>query len=51
MLLYVGMSLGIFLLTVGVSALAGKVPALEYYMDMPTTYDHILCLAGAIGLL
>lgn len=49
-LLYVGMCLGIFLLTAGVAAAAGKVAALEYYMDMPTTYDHILCLAGAIGL-
>ena len=49
-LLYVGMCLGIFLLTAGVTAAAGKVAALEYYMDMPTTYDHILCLAGAIGL-
>ena len=49
-LLYVGMCLGIFLLTAGVTAAAGKVAALEYYTDMPTTYDHILCLAGAIGL-
>lgn len=49
-LLYVGMCLGIFLLTAGVAAAAGKVAALEYYTDMPTTYDHILCLAGAIGL-
>lgn len=49
-LLYAGMCLGIFLLTAGVAAAAGKVAALEYYTDMPTTYDHILCLAGAIGL-
>lgn len=48
--LYAGMCLGIFLLTAGVAAAAGKVAALEYYMDMPATYDHILCLAGAIGL-
>lgn len=48
--LYAGMCLGIFLLTAGVAAAAGKVAALEYYTDMPTTYDHILCLAGAIGL-
>lgn len=49
-LLYAGMGLGIFLMTAGVAIAAGKVEALEYYMDMPTTYNHILCLAGAIGL-
>lgn len=49
-LLYVGMSLGIFLLTAAAAVAAGKVTALEYYMDMPTTYNHILCFAGAIGL-
>lgn len=49
-LLYVGMSLGIFVLTAGVDVMSGKVTALEYYRDMPTTYNHILCLAGAIGL-
>ena len=48
--LYAGMSLGIFLLSAACAALAGKVAAMEYYMDMPTTYNHILCLAGATGL-
>ena len=48
--LYAGMSLAIFGLTAAVGLAAGKVPALAYYMDMPVTYNHILCLAGAVGL-
>ena len=50
LLLYVGMSLGIFGLTAAVGMAAGSVPALVYYMDMPVTYNHLLCLAGAVGL-
>ncbi len=49
-LFYVGMSLGIFLLA-AVSGIAAKTfPAFSYYMDMTTTYNHILCLLGSIGL-
>ena len=48
--LYAGMSLAIFGLTAAVGLAAGKVPALAYYMDMPVTYNHILCLAGSVGL-
>ncbi len=50
LLLYAGMSLAIFGLTAAVGLAAGKVPAPAYYMDMPVTYNHILCLAGAVGL-
>lgn len=49
-LLYVGMSLGIFLLTVLSGILAEHLPPFAYYMDMPDTYNHILCLLGSIGL-
>lgn len=49
-LFYVGMSLGIFVLAAVSDILSGRVAALEYYAGMPTTYNHVLCLAGAIGL-
>lgn len=49
-LLYGGMCLGIFLLAAVTDILADRVPALFYYRDMPTTYNHILCLLGAVGL-
>lgn len=49
-LFYAGMSLGIFLLT-AVSGIVAKVlHPFSYYMDMPTTYNHMLCLLGSIGL-
>lgn len=50
LLFYAGMSLGIFGLMAVVGLAAEKVPALAYYVDMPVTYNHILCLAGAVGL-
>lgn len=49
-LLYAGACLGIFLLTAASAALADKAAPLLYYMDMPTTYNHLLCLLGAVGL-
>lgn len=49
-LFYVGMSLGIFVLAAVSDILSGRVAALEYYAGMPTTYNHVLCLAGAAGL-
>lgn len=49
-ILYVGMSLGIFALTVVSGILAEVLPAFAYYMDMPDTYNHILCLLSSIGL-
>ncbi len=49
-LLYAGMGLAVFLVSAGAGMLAGKAEALAYYTDMPTTYNHILCLAGAVGL-
>lgn len=49
-LLYVGMSLGIFLLTAISGSLAEVLPPFAYYMDMPETYNHLLCLLSSIGL-
>lgn len=48
-LLYVGMSLGIFLLMEVTGILAEVLPPFAYYMDMPDTYNHILCLLSSIG--
>lgn len=48
--LYVGAALCIFMLTAVSGKLAGTVKSFGYYMGMPTTYNHILCLLGAIGL-
>ena len=49
LLLYAGMGLCIFLLTAAAGKLAGSVDTFGYYMGMPTTYNHILCLLGAVG--
>lgn len=49
-LLYVGMSLGIFLLAAASGIIAEVLHPFSYYMDMPTTYNHILCLLGSVGL-
>lgn len=49
-LLYVIMSLGIFLLTVISGSLAEVLPPFAYYMDMPVTYNHILCMLASVGL-
>lgn len=49
-LLYAGMSLGIFLLAAASGIMSEVIHPLSYYMDMPTTYNHILCLFGSIGL-
>ena len=32
------------------NALGGSIDALSYYADMPYTYNHLLCLAGAVSL-
>lgn len=50
LLLYVGMSLGIFLLAAVSGILAEVLHPFTYYTDMPTTYNHILCLLGSVGL-
>lgn len=49
-LLYVGMSFGIFLLAAVSGMLADRAAFFAYYTAMPTTYNHIFCLAGAVGL-
>ena len=41
---------GIFVLTVASGILAEVLPPFAYYMDMPDTYNHILCLLSSIGL-
>lgn len=46
---YVGMSLAMFLLTAASGILAEALPPFAYYMDMPNTYNHILCLLASIG--
>lgn len=48
--LYVGMCLGIFLLSTAAGLLADRVDAFGYYEEMPYTYNHVLCLMGAVGL-
>lgn len=48
-LLYIGAALGIFLLAVVSGVLAPALDSFVYYMDMPTSYNHILCLLGAVG--
>ena len=47
--LYVGMALCIFLLTAVSGVLARTLDSFGYYMDMPASYNHILCLLGAVG--
>ena len=47
---YVGMCLGIFLLAAVSGILAEVLHPFAYYTDMPTTYNHILCLLGSVGL-
>lgn len=49
-LLYAGMCLGMFVLTAVSGSLAKTLPPLAYYMDMPDTYNHILCLLASVGL-
>lgn len=49
-LLYVGMGVCIFSLTAASGTLAHTMESFAYYMDMPTSYNHILCLLGAVGL-
>lgn len=48
-LIYVGMCLGIFFLTLMSGLLAEALPPFAYYMDMPDTYNHILCLLASVG--
>ncbi|MCM1174274.1 MAG: acyltransferase [Blautia sp.] len=48
--LYVGMSLCIFAVSAVAGLLGEKVEAFAYYAEMPYTYNHLLCLAGAVGL-
>ena len=49
-LFYTVMCLCIFILTIVSSVLSQTKEVFAYYIGMPTTYNHILCLLGAIGL-
>ncbi len=48
--LYAGMCLGMAVLTAVSGSLAEVLPPLAYYMDMPDTYNHVLCLLASVGL-
>ena len=48
-LLYAGMGVCIFLLTAVSGILAHTMESFAYYTDMLTSYNHILCLLGAVG--
>ena len=48
--LYVSMSLCIFVLSIATGALGNSIDTFAYYSEMPYTYNHVLCLIGAIGL-
>lgn len=48
--LYVGMCLCIFALSTAAGVLGNRIDAFAYYSEMPYTYNHVLCLIGAVGL-
>ena len=48
-LLYAGMGVSIFLLSIVSGTLAHTMDSFAYYTDMLTSYNHILCLLGAVG--
>lgn len=48
--IYAGMSIAIFGVSAIVSLFGGQIEALGFYADMPYTYNHLLCLCGALGL-
>ena len=48
-LLYAGMGVCIFLLSIVSGTLAHTMDSFAYYTDMLTSYNHILCLLGAVG--
>ena len=48
--LYVISCLGIWMLSLCANTLGAQTDALAYYADMPYTYNHLLCLTGAVSL-
>ncbi|MBD5458330.1 MAG: acyltransferase [Lachnospiraceae bacterium] len=48
--LYIGMCVCIFTVSAAAGLLGDKVEAFAYYAEMPYTYNHLLCLFGAVGL-
>lgn len=49
-LLYGGSCLGIFLEAVGIAVLSNRLGKFAYFADNTFSYNHILCLLGAVGL-
>lgn len=47
---YVFSCLALWGLSMVSNLLGGKIDAFSYYADMPYTYNHVLCLAGAVSL-
>ncbi len=48
--LYAASCLWIWLLSLASNALSGKIDTFAHYADMPYTYNHLLCLVGAVSL-
>lgn len=48
--LYMGMCVCLFALSAAAGILGNRIEALAYYAEMPYTYNHLLCLLGAVGL-
>lgn len=47
---YVLSCLGIWMLSLFANTLGAQTDAFAYYADMPYTYNHLLCLTGAVSL-
>lgn len=50
LLLYAGMCVCLFAVSAVAGLLGERAEAFSYYADMPFTYNHLLCLLGAVGL-
>ena len=48
--LYMGMCVCLFIVSAAAGFLGENIEALSYYAEMPYTYNHLLCLFGAVGL-
>lgn len=48
--LYAISCLGIWMLSLCANTLGAQMDALAHYADMPYTYNHLLCLTGAVSL-
>lgn len=48
--IYVFSCLGIWMLSLCANTLGAQMAVFAYYADMPYTYNHLLCLTGAVSL-